>query len=204
MRKTYFIIIVVLSLLAVAAARMHGQTALGPVTVVMEQPRQYLSDFTLTDRLNRFLVLRGGYDVILTDTDSTLPQPPRDRFDPRRLLEWGQRVGCRYLIYLRIDDRLVERRKKTTIPFILNHYVVEGRLTGDVALLDLTRDRVVGTWPLEAIITGPQKWQINDDYPDDPDLNISAPQKILFLQKLEDAAVEEIMKVVDPYMYKGR
>jgi len=203
MRKTYFVIIVVLSLLAIAAARMQGQTSPGPVTVVMEQPRQHISDFTLLDRLNRFLVMRGGYDVILTDPDSTLT-PPADRFDPRGLLEWGNRTGCRYLIYLRIDDRLLERRKKTTIPFILNRYVVEGRLTGDFALLDMTRERVVGTWPLEAVVTGPQKWQINEDYPDDPDLNISAPQKILFLQKLEDVAVEEIMKVVDPYMYKGR
>lgn len=204
MRKNLLFLIILLSLIAVVVARGHGHESPGSLVVVMEKPRQPLSDFGLEERLNRLMSLHCGHDVIYPREDKSLPQAPKDRFDAGMLMQLGQENGSRYIVYTRTDNRRLKSRKKFTIPFILNHYVVEGRLTGDFALIDLNRGKVVNVWQLDAVVPGQRKWQINDDYPDDPDLQVSAPQKARFLEKLKDKAVIDIITALEPHIHKGR
>lgn len=173
------------------------------VAVVYEEPRQHIGDFSLVERLCDWLALYGGMSIIVPDEDSTLPEAPRARFHLDRLVEWGRETGSRYVIYLQVHGRRLTTKKQFSIPFLLSRYVVEGCLEGVYCLIDVTRNKLVRTWDLRAKVSGPRQWQPADDYREDPDLHIPAPQKIVFLQRLEARAVEQMAANIRPHL-KGR
>jgi hypothetical protein len=180
-------------ILALIVASVSAQNGRRTVALIFEESGEHITDFTLVDRLSDKLMMKADLKVIIPEEDSSLPKTPTGRFNLERLLAWGQEVGSRYIIYLQVSSRRVETKKRMSIPFILSRYVVEGRIEGSYCLIDLNRSKVVGNWALEAKVNGPRQWQVAEDYPDDPDLMISAPRKVEFLNRLEDKAVKDIM-----------
>jgi len=170
------------------------------VAVVLEPPRTDIPDCTLVEKLDTRLALRGGYAVITPGRDSVATPLPGTPFDFRQMLTWGEENGCHYIIYLRIDGRRIAVRKQTSVPLILSRYVVEGCLEGTFSLIDVRRAKLVNTWDIGTKVSGPRQWQVADDYPDDPDLHIPAPQKVIFLQKLDEKAVTTIFETVSSHL----
>ncbi|MEE9442120.1 MAG: hypothetical protein V3V99_05580 [candidate division Zixibacteria bacterium] len=193
------LIMVVLCVNAVAVAQSDQRT----ISIVIEKQKSDIYDLALIDRLVEKLSMQMNLKVIVSAEDSTLPTPPNERFNLERLLEWGHECGSRYLIYLRLDNREIVTRKRTSIPYILNRYIVEGQVDGMFSFIDLNRGKIISTWKLKTRISGPRQWQLAEDYPDDPDLHMSAPQKIRFLRKLEDKAASEIVTEIKPHL-RGR
>lgn len=189
-------------LILLSAAAM-AQTDRRAISVILEHSDKSYIDFKLMEKLYNRLLIDNGLKVIIPADDSTLPAPPNHRFNLDRIIEWGQEVGSRYIIYLQIEDRKIVRRKRTSIPYILNRYIVEGQIDGRYSLIDLSRNKVVGTWDLRTRLAGPRQWQMAEDYPDDPDLHLSAPRKIQFYKALEELAVDEIIEQVQLHL-KGR
>lgn len=173
------------------------------VAIVYQGPEKELSDFDLVNRLAELLSVEGNLRVVDYSRDSLLPDPPTDRFRLEELYLWGREVGTRYIIYLKVDQRLLERRKRRSIPLIVNRYIVEGKLTGDYILLDLSRNRMTAHWEMETTLSGPKKTQLFENNPDDPDLLLSVPRQMALFDKLEDKAVKEIYKNVSRHL-KGR
>ncbi len=185
---------------AITAAAAEAQTPPRTAGVICEQTTP-IPDFHLVERLERALQTQTGAKVISHGRDTTA------RFgagqDIEQMLTWGQQAGCRYVVMLQIEERRLATRKQTSIPYLLSRYVVEGRLSGTYTLIDVSKGKVAGPWKLATRLTGPRRWQVADDYPDDPDLMISAPGKITFLKDLEDKAVMEMMLQLQPRM-RGR
>ncbi|MFH1701037.1 MAG: hypothetical protein ABIE07_10665 [Candidatus Zixiibacteriota bacterium] len=173
------------------------------LSVVLEKPKNDIYDLELIDRLVEKLSMQSNLKVIVSTEDSTLPIPPNERFDLDRLSEWGHECGSRYLVYLQLDNREIITRKRFSIPYILNRYIVEGQVDGTFSFLDLNRDKIINTWTLKTRISGPRQWQAGEDYPEDPDLHMSAPQKIRLMRKLEDKAASEIFAKIKPHL-RGR
>lgn len=182
---------------------MMAQNQTRTIAVVYQPPRQELPDLYLVESLTESLAMEAGLRVIVPEEDSTLPLPPNRRFDYELLVEWGREVGSRYIIFLRIDERRLAIRKQPSIPWVISRYVVEGRFEGRFSLIDLNRNKVVNTWKLSTTLNGPRQWQFARDYPEDPDLQMSAPRKMTFLKELEQKAVEEIIGTIQPHL-KGR
>jgi len=193
---------IALVLLCLTAAGASTQNHAKTVGVILERPRQDIPDFRLIERLVDRLARVNGMTLVVPHEDTSLPASPDVRYDLSRIIEWGDETGCRYVIYLQIDDRRIDLHKQVSIPFILSHYVVEGRLEGMYTLVDLRRGRAVMTKRLSTTITGPHKWQAIDDYPQDPDLHIPAPDKIRFLRRLEERAAQDIFEAVLPQLKK--
>lgn len=191
-----------LCLLALSAAGF-AQTDRRAIAVILEHSDQSFIDFNLMNKLYDNLLIDNGLKVVIPEEDSTLPAPPNHRFDLDRILEWGQEVGARYVVYLKVEDRKIVRRKRKSIPYILNRYIVEGQIDGAYSLIDLNRSKVVGNWKLRTRLPGPQQWQVAEDYPNDPDLHLSAPKKIQFYKELEELAVTEIIEQIQ-HQLKGR
>ncbi len=189
--------------LILMATAVSAQSDHKTIAVVLETPKQHIPDFTLVDRLNDVLAMYAGTTVIVPDADDATPDVPNERFDKNQLINWGRETGARYILYIQVDDRKIITAKRWSIPLILSRYVVEGHLDGAYSLIDTQRGKLVDTWNLETVHTGPQQWQITADYPDDPDLHIPAPRKISFLKKLEDLAAAQIIRNVVPNL-RGR
>ncbi len=172
------------------------------IAVVHEDLRQPIIEYSFPESFNRRMTMWAEGDIILPERDSLLPPAP-DGFDVTRLYEWGTEIGCRYIMYIRVDDRSIVKRRKIAIPLLVTHYVVEGKMTGRYSLLDLRRNKVVDTWELNTRVPGPHQWQIMDDYPGDPDLMIPAPEKMRFYRAIEERAIEDILTTVEPHL-RGR
>jgi hypothetical protein len=188
--------------LGFSAAAISGQTVRRGIGVVYERPSAPLPDFSLVTLLDQRLAVANGLAVFVPEDDTLAPAPNR-RFDLDSLTAWGVKTGCRYVLYLRVDRRDIATRKQPSIPFILTRYVVEGRLTGMYMLIDVDKGRLVGKWPLQAKVTGPRRWQAADDYPDDPDLFLTAPRRLELLRTLEETAADNITATVLPHL-RGR
>ncbi len=170
------------------------------VALILERPRQEIPDFDLVGRLVDRLSRANGYSILVPGEDTTYPASPDSRFDLQRLLAWGKETGCRYIIYLQIDDRRIETKKQISIPLLVSHYVVEGCLEGMYTLVDMRRGKTVMNKYIRTYVTGPHQWQIFEDNRDDPDLHIPAPEKLVFLQRLEEKAAQEIFESVLPHL----
>ena len=203
MNKKVSLIAVLGLVLSLLGPVVSAQSTNRKIAIIIEEPSQKLSDFSLDDRLYKNLTMDMGLSIIVLHEDSTLPDVPNHRFDMERLIEWGHEVTCRYILYLQVEDRKIVTRKKTSIPFILSRYVVEGQIDGTYCLIDLNRNKVIDTWDLKTRKTGARQWQPLEDYPDDPDLFIPAPRKMALLKELEEKAVEEIVASIQPHL-KGR
>ncbi|MCK5126298.1 MAG: hypothetical protein KAR42_08575 [candidate division Zixibacteria bacterium] len=201
LKKTLILlaVLILIGLMSTAQAQTNRRT----VSVIFEKPDTKFNDFTLLDKLYDRLLLQVGLQVIVLEDDSTIPKMPDNRFNLERLIEWGHEVGSRYIIYLQIEERRIVRRKRTSIPFLLSRYIVEGQVDGVYSLIDLNRSKVVGTWELKTRLTGPRQWQVAEDYPDDPNLHLSAPKKYKFMKKLEEKAAVEIINEIKLHL-KGR
>ncbi len=200
-RRVKYLLAMLVILVPVATATAQSQ--MRTIAVVYQAPKQDITDFSLVENLNEALTMQVGLGVVVPDTGSSRPEAPNRRFDLERLLEWGREVGCRYIIYLRVDGRRIATRKQLSIPWVLSRYVVEGHISGMYSLIDLNRSKVIGTWKLTTRMAGPRQWQVAADYPGDPDLHMSAPRKLVFLRELEKKAVNEIVLDVQPHL-RGR
>ncbi|MFH1737611.1 MAG: hypothetical protein ABIH23_01295 [bacterium] len=197
--KLIAVTLLVMVFTGAAAAQIPGRN----IAVVMDRVDRDITDFTLAARLHQTLAVDAGLSVMIPDSDSTFPPPVDLRYDIERLLEWGREAGCRYILHLQIDDRRLATRKRTSIPYVLNRYIVEGRIDGVYRLLDISRNKVIGSWKLETRLNGPQQNQLGENYPGDPDLHLSAMGKMTLLDRLDRKATEEIMLHIKPFV-KGR
>jgi hypothetical protein len=191
------------ALLCLPAAGLMAQMPAREVAVVLEQPRQEIPDCDLVDRLADRLSRANGYSVYVPSEDSAATALPNRHYDLQRLLEWGKETGCRYIIYLQIDDRRIETKKQISFPLIVSHYVVQGCLEGMYTLVDMRRGKAVMNKCIRTFMTGPHQWQVFEDNRDDPDLHIPAPEKLIFLRQLEEKAAQEIFESVLPHL-RGR
>jgi len=64
----------------------------------------------------------------------------------------------------------------------------------------MRRGKTVMNKYIRTYVTGPHQWQIFEDNRDDPDLHIPAPEKLVFLQRLEEKAAQEIFESVLPHL----
>jgi hypothetical protein len=193
----------VLCLLLLSAAVVAAQPARRAIGIVCEKSAMPLPDFSLVTLLDQQLAVFNNLTVVAPGIDSGVPPAPDRRFNLDSLTAWGGQSGCRYVLYLQIARRGIDTRKQPSIPFLLSRYVVEGRLSGMYMLIDVEKARVIGKWPLQARVTGPRRWQAGDDYPDDPDLLMTAPHRLELLQALEEKAADNIMTTVQPHL-RGR
>lgn len=194
--RNIWIMVALLLLSVTGEAQFQGR----PVAVVLEEVGQEIPDFTLVDVLNQTLTMDEGLDVIIPEKDSTFPDISEGLFDGVRLFEWGREAGCRYILHLQIKSRDIKVRKRTSIPFVLSRYIVEGRVLGSYRLLDMSRDKVIGSWKLDTRLSGPRQWQLGEEYPGDPDLHLSAMRKLTMFNRLDEMAAEDIMQNIQSKM----
>jgi len=194
-RRLHIVFLFIAMCLTAAAPAQQTRRIVG---IISETPSASIPDFTLLDRLYDGLATYADLDVIIPEEDSGRAETPNDRFNLPKLADWGQLHGCRYLLYLQVESRRIATHKQLSIPFVLSRYVVRGRLTGTYILIDTQRRKAINTWNLCTTIGGPRQWQVFDDYRDDPDLQLSASEKIAFLQRLETTAAAEIIGNIVP------
>lgn len=152
---------------------------------VVSPPSAY-SDSHIDQKLQRYLSHQASLRVRLVD-DNTEPAFPSALYDSDSLLNWGRERGGRYLVLVEVTARRLERRKSFHLPLVFHKYETFGVIEGEFRLLDLNRGKVLAVESFDVEKKGPRIFQATmDDDPNDPDLHLTAPGKIVFFDQLED------------------
>ncbi len=149
----------------------------------------------LADKLTVALSREGRLEIQQADhAGDRLPPFPTSAFHLDSLVAWGQEAGGRYLLVVQVDREELLRRKSWKLPLIFHRWETIGVVSGEVRLIDLARGRLVVAEPFETVMKARAVFQASmDDNRNDPDLRLSASEKIRFFSELEDRACADIV-----------
>jgi hypothetical protein len=171
-----------------------GFAAPRTLLVRVEAPPCPWRDSRLYDKLETRFTRDQAFRVIpANDCDDARPPFPRARNNVDSLIAWAQEAGGRYLLLVRVDGERIARRKTFNFPLFFHKYQTEGLIEGELRLLDVSRGRVLAAEPFSAKLSGPRVFQGSmDDDINDPDILLTAVQKLRFFDRLEDLAASKL------------
>jgi hypothetical protein len=112
--------------------------------------------------------------------------------------------GARYAVAIRVTSPEIVRKKTLSVPLIFHMYQAMGIIEGELRIIDLNRNRQVAAEPFSISMKGPRAMQATmDDDINDPDLHVSAPEKLRFFDQLEQKAAEHISNRVRKFTRGG-
>lgn len=148
------------------------------------------------------LLIRMGRDTALhvisvNDADPELPSFPRDRYNVESLVEWGMEIGGQYLMLVDVHDERLERRKSWHIPLFFHKYVTVGIISGELRLIDLNRGVLLISQPFSTEQEAKRIFQAStDDDINHPNLHMTAPNKLVFFDQLEDRLCDQLLESI--------
>lgn len=122
-----------------------------------------------------------------------LPPFPANWYDTDSLVNWGREVGGRYLLLVDVHSERLERRKGWHVPLVFHKYSTVGVIEGELRLIDLSWGRILAAEPFEISKEAKRIMQMSmDDNINDPEIHVSAPDKVTFFRELEQELCRRI------------
>jgi len=195
--KTYRVLGLAL-MAAVMIAAAHAATTKQVLLRVDGVPLAW-SESRIGDRLSAVLSRSGSLQVRQIADDHE-PAFPGDLCDLDRLVDWGLEIGGRYLLLVDIDHEGLERRKSWLLPLIFHRWETVGVIEGKFRLIDLSRGRQVQAEPFRVEQKAKGAFQASmDDDVHDPDIHLTAPEKVRFFDSLEQKLCDELVERIDVF-----
>ena len=160
------------------------------------------SDGGIYEKLERELTRSEALRVYKTDDlRDERPAFPENRYDLDSLMNWGLEIGERYLMVVDVYREGIENRKSFNIPLIFHKYETVGVIEGDIRFIDLQRGKLMLSEPFKVELKGPRIFQGSmDDNPNDADIHLTAPEKLVFIDRLESRLAEELVQKVKDFI----
>ena len=161
-------------------------------------PSPAWSDANLESKIISRLTRKGDLRVIQNQTVSE-SAPRATAVDPNldSLISSARAAGCRFLLLVNVYSERLESRKSFHLPLVFHKYQSYGVVEGEIRLVDLGRDRLLITDSLAVRQPGPRAFQATmDDDINDPDLHLTAVDKLIFFDKLEDKVAAQVAALV--------
>jgi len=190
-----------LAILVLLACSVSGatQNTTRVVMIHIEDKPIVMGESQIEQTLIRVLSRNSNLRVFSTkDENGALPSLPSDFNNPDTLADWCAESGCRYLLSIKIYDEKIVRKKGFHFPLLFHKYQTEGIIEAEVRLFDASRNRFVIAESVETKEKGPRIFQATmDDDINDPDLHLTAPQKIKFISSLENKFCREVYEKLE-------
>ena len=180
-------ILLILTLLVSVVAANAATTGRKLMLSVISPPLAH-SDSRIDTKLVRYLTGESDLRVtVVDDSAGTQPDFPDNYFDLDSLMEWGREVGARFVMVVEVTAERLEKRKSFHVPLVFHKYETVGVIEGEFRLVDLSRDKLLTAEPFKLESKAARIFQATmDDDINDPDLHLTAPNKVIFFDRLED------------------
>jgi len=152
-------------------------------------PTLAYSDSRVCEKMQRSLSRESDIRVsVVGDAGVGMVDFPTSYYNTDSLLEWGREAGGRYLLLVEITREDLERHKSFHVPLVFHKYETVGVIEGEFRLLDLSRGKTLTAETFKIERKGPRIFQATmDDDKNDPDLHLTAPEKVVFFDHLEES-----------------
>ncbi|MFZ5980303.1 MAG: hypothetical protein ACOYVF_06685, partial [Candidatus Zixiibacteriota bacterium] len=160
------------------------------------------SDCRIYEKLERELTRSEALRVYNTNgAKEARPAFPENRYDLDSLMNWGLEIGERYLMVVDIRRESLETQKSFNIPLIFHKYETVGVIEGDIRFIDLQRGKLMLAEPFKVELKGPRIFQGSmDDNANDADIHLTAPEKLVFIDRLESHLAKELVNRVNNFI----
>lgn len=196
MKKNILIVLLLICSVSVTAAPAKKE-----IYIKVFTPEIAWADSQIETKILKSFSNQSNLNIQIVNDDKHFePIFPQNYYDTESLIEWGKEIGGRYLMIVDVKSERIEKRKSFHIPLIFHKYQTYGVVEGEMRLIDVDRGKLlsVKTFSVEEKSSRIFQATMDDDI-NDPDLHISAPNKILFFDKLEDKLVTELKKKTKVY-----
>ena len=168
------------------------------VILQVDVPALAWSGSTLEAKLLRHLSRNDNLNVVTSSTGTVdWPEFPQDRYNVDSLKNWGIEVGGHYLLTVVVHNEWLETRKSFHLPLVFHKYEIVGVIEGELRLVDIARGKQLGVEPFTVRQNGPRIFQATmDDDMNDPDLHLTAFDKVRFFDRLEEKATRYVVRWV--------
>lgn len=168
------------------------------VLVHVEQAKTAWSDSRIYQKLATELTRDANLQVRPTEPVGQLERAfPVDELDDLAIADWARPYQAHYVVVVIIHSERLEKRKSFHVPLLFHKFETWGVIEGELRLIDVARSKQVRAVPFSVEQVGPRAWQATmDDDINDPDLRLTAPDKALFFDKLENSLVSQILEQI--------
>lgn len=197
-RRALLVLLIVLAAAGGAGAQNNA------VLMAIDQSPTAWSDSKLYEKLAERFTRDPRVRVSRLSPSSITPAgAPTSPFDLDDLLAAGRSAGSQYLILIHINSERYDRRKTFTVPLIFHKWEVIGVIEGEWRLIDVVKGRQIKASPFKIEMNGKRVFQATmDDNIDDPDINMTSAQKIVFFGQLEDLLADQIFTASQTHLGK--
>lgn len=145
------------------------------------------ADSRLKEKLISHLASSPEVRVVDAKEGKDRPPTPESDYDVDSLVNWGREIGGRYLLTVEVHSTRLETKKTFNLPLIFHRYKTSGIIDGQFRLIDLSRGKQLAAEPFKLTQDGPSVIQAAwDGLESDPDLHLSAAEKLIFFDRLEE------------------
>ena len=176
------------------------------IIVYVNVPNLAWNGSTLEAKLVRHLSRYENTNVMTVDKVSDVePEFPTDlsargrtcRYNLDSLTNWGREVGARYLLIVDVDCERLQKKKSFHLPLVFHQYRVFGVIEGELRLIDIRRKKLLIAESFKVKQKGPRIFQATmDDDINDPDLHLTASEKLRFFDRLEEKLALRLVKKI--------
>ncbi len=165
------------------------------VMVRVEQPVSAWNDSKIYQKLATSLTRDGNLQVVpATPARNVDPAFPTDALDEQAIADWARPYQAQYVVVVIVQSERLEKRKSFHVPLLFHKFETWGVIEGELRLIDVARNKQVRAVPFMVEQVGPRAWQATmDDDINDPDLRMTAPDKVQFFSRLEDKLVTNLL-----------
>ena len=190
----------VLVLFVLTSSVMPGRTD-SEILLKVSYPEFAWADSDFENQFLRELSRQKGVQIELSSNHDRELSFPENVYDTDALLDYGREIGSNFILIINVESKRLERRKTFHIPAIIHKYETIGILEGEFRIIDVSRDKLVMAEPFKVEKNGPRIIQGSmDDEIGDPDLHLTAVQKVRFFNQLDQKLTEYLMKKSRRYL----
>lgn len=169
-----------------------------PIAMYVDAAPSPWHSITMEERIATTLTRSSGVQIASVALESD-PTDPHFSFAKQTddILAHAEQLGARYAVIVTTRSPRIERKKTLHVPLVFHMYQASGIIDGELRIYDLSRKRQLTAEPFSVSKEGPRALQATmDDDINDPDLHITAPQKLQFFEELEIDAADYVAKRV--------
>jgi hypothetical protein len=168
------------------------------VMIRVEQGSSAWNDSRIYQKLALALTRDANLQIEPAVPKSPLDAPfPYDPLDELSVADWARPYQAQFVMIVMVHSERLEKRKSFNIPLLFHKYETWGVIEGELRLVDVAKGKQVRAVPFRIEKVGPRALQATmDDDVNDPDLRLTAPEKLEFFSRLEDKLIAHLLEQV--------
>jgi hypothetical protein len=168
------------------------------VMIRVEQGSSAWNDSRIYQKLALALTRDANLQIEPAVPKSPLDAPfPHDPLDELSVADWARPYQAQFVMIVVVHSERLEKRKSFNIPLLFHKYETWGVIEGELRLVDVAKGKQVRAVPFRIEKVGPRALQATmDDDVNDPDLRLTAPEKLEFFSRLEDKLIAHLLEQV--------